>query len=60
MANLRITQIRSAIGTKPAQRATLKALGLRRIRHEVIKEDNPVTRGMIKRVVHLVAVEAAQ
>ncbi len=60
MANLRITQIRSAIGTKPAQRATLKALGLRKIRHEVIKEDNPVTRGMIKRVVHLIAVEAAQ
>ncbi|MCH7970128.1 MAG: 50S ribosomal protein L30 [Chloroflexi bacterium] len=60
MAKLRITQTRSAIGTKPAQRATLKALGLRRIRHEVVKEDNPVTRGMIKRVVHLVAVEAAE
>ena len=60
MAKLRITQTRSAIGTKPAQRATLKALGLRRIRHQVIREDNPVTRGMIKRVVHLIAVEAAQ
>ncbi|TDI93090.1 MAG: 50S ribosomal protein L30 [Chloroflexi bacterium] len=60
MAKLRITQTRSAIGTKPAQRATLKALGLRRIRHEVVREDNPVTRGMIKRVVHLVAVEAAE
>ena len=59
MAKLRITQIRSSIGTKPAQRATLKALGLRRIRHEVIQEDNPVTRGMIKRVVHLITVEAA-
>jgi len=59
MAKLRITQIRSAIGTKPAQRATLKALGLRRIRHEVVQEDNAVTRGMIKRVVHLVTVEGA-
>ena len=59
MAKLRITQTRSAIGTKPNQRATLKALGLRRIRHAVIQEDNPVTRGMIKRVVHLVTVEAA-
>lgn len=59
MAKLRITQIRSAIGTKPKQRATLKALGLRRIRHEVVQEDNPVTRGMIKRVVHLITVEAA-
>lgn len=58
MAKLRITQIRSAIGTKPKQRATLKALGLRRIRHEVVQEDNPVTRGMIKRVVHLITVEA--
>jgi len=59
MAKLRITQKRSSIGTKPAQRATLKALGLRKIRHEVIQEDNAVTRGMIKRVSHLVTVEAA-
>ena len=58
MAKLRITQIRSGIGTKPNQRATLKALGLRKIRHEVGQEDNAVTRGMIKRVVHLVTVEA--
>ena len=57
MAKLRITQIRSGIGTKPAQRATLKALGLRRIRHEVVQEDNAGTRGMIKRVVQLVTVE---
>ena len=58
MAKLRITQIRSGIGTKPNQRATLKALGLRKIRHEGVQEDNAVTRGMIKRVVHLVTVEA--
>lgn len=58
MAKLRITQIRSGIGTKPNQRATLKALGLRKIRHEVVQEDNAATRGMIKRVVHLVTVEA--
>ena len=60
MAKLRITQLRSSIGTKPAQRATLKALGLRKIRHEVEQEDNAVTRGMIKRVVHLVKVEEAK
>lgn len=58
MAKLRITQVRSGIGTKPNHRATLKALGLRKIRHEVVQEDNAVTRGMIKRVVHLVTVEA--
>ena len=60
MAKLRITQIRSTIGTKPAQKATLKALGLRRIRHEVVQEDNAVTRGMIKRVVHMVSVVDAK
>ena len=58
MAKLRITQIRSGIGTKPNQRATLKALGLRKIRHEVVQEDNAAPRGMIKRVVHLVTIEA--
>jgi large subunit ribosomal protein L30 len=57
MAKLRITQTRSAIGTKPAQRATLKALGLRKIRHEVEQEDTPAIRGMIKKVVHLINVE---
>ena len=57
MAKLRITQTRSAIGTKPAQRATLKALGLRKIRHEVEQEDTPAIRGMIKKVVHLIDVE---
>ncbi|MEX0762345.1 MAG: 50S ribosomal protein L30 [Dehalococcoidia bacterium] len=57
MANLRITQIRSSIGSKPAQRATLKALGLRRIRHEVVQPDNPAIRGMVGKVTHLVTVE---
>ncbi|MEK9675299.1 MAG: 50S ribosomal protein L30 [Chloroflexota bacterium] len=57
MAKLRITQTRSAIGTKPVQRATLKALGLRKIRHEVEQEDTPAIRGMIKKVVHLISVE---
>lgn len=57
MAKLRITQTRSAIGTKPAQRATLKALGLRKIRHEVEQEDTPAIRGMLKKVVHLINVE---
>lgn len=60
MAKLRITQLRSSIGTKPNQRLTLKALGLRRIRHEVVQDDNDVIRGMIKKVVHLVSVEEAK
>ena len=57
MATIKITQIRSAIGTKPKQRGTLRALGLRGIgkTHEI--EDGPVVRGMIARVPHLVSVE---
>ncbi len=57
MGKLRITQLRSGIGTKPAQRATLKSLGLRRIRHEVVQNDSPQIRGMIAKVVHLISVE---
>lgn len=57
MAKIRITQLRSAIGTKPRQRATLKALGLKRIRHQVVQEDSPAIEGMLKKVGHLVHVE---
>lgn len=57
MAKIRITQLKSAIGTKPRQRATLKALGLRRIRHQVVQEDSAVIVGMLKKVGHLVHVE---
>jgi large subunit ribosomal protein L30 len=54
---LRITQVRSAIGSKPKQRGTLRALGLRRINHTVEHRDRPEIRGMISRVPHLVTVE---
>lgn len=57
MIKLRITQLRSSIGKKPAQRATLRALGLRKIRHEVVKNDSPQIRGMIAKVIHLISVE---
>lgn len=57
MADLKITQRRSAIGRKPEQRRTLKALGLRRIGHTVLRKDTPDTRGMLFRVKHLVEVE---
>lgn len=56
MASLKITQRRSAIGRKPAQRRTLKALGLRRIGQTVVREDTPDTRGMLFAVKHLVEV----
>jgi large subunit ribosomal protein L30 len=57
MANLRITQVKSTIGTKPKQRGTIRALGLKRINHTVELPDRPEIRGMIARVPHLVAVE---
>jgi large subunit ribosomal protein L30 len=54
---LRITMVRSAIGAKPKQRGTLRALGLRRINHTVEHADRPEIRGMVAKVPHLVTVE---
>jgi large subunit ribosomal protein L30 len=57
MSQLKITQVRSTIGARWNQRQSLRTLGLRRIRHSVIREDNPQTRGLIAVVHHLVEVE---
>ncbi len=54
---LRVTQIRSPIGGTLRQRATLRALGLKRIRDVVVVADRPELRGMVVAVAHLVAVE---
>jgi large subunit ribosomal protein L30 len=59
MADLHITQIKSAIGTKPKQRGTLRALGLGRIGKSNDLPDRPEIRGMIARVPHLVEVTEA-
>jgi len=56
---LRITQVRSAIGTKPKHRGTLRALGLRGIGRTTVLPDRPEIRGMLARVPHLVDVRAA-
>lgn len=56
MSSIQIKQVRSAIGSIPKQRATLKALGLRRINHVVVKQDTPQVRGMIEKVSHLVEI----
>ena len=56
MADIRVTQTRSAIGTKPKQRGTLRALGLGRIGKSNVLPDRPEIRGMIARVPHLVEV----
>lgn len=54
---LKITQLKGLAGTTPKQRATIEALGLKRIRHSVVKNDNDATRGQINVVRHLVSVE---
>ncbi|MBC8140441.1 MAG: 50S ribosomal protein L30 [Armatimonadetes bacterium] len=57
MAQLKITQIKSAIGYEKSQGLTVRALGLRRIRHSVVLTDNGAIRGMVHKVRHLVVVE---
>ena len=57
MAQLKVQQTKSKIGTKANQRETLRSLGLKRIGDVVIKEDRPEIRGMLQAVRHLVAFE---
>ena len=52
-----VTLRRSLIGEKPKTRATVEALGLRKIRQSATHEDNASLRGMIDKVRHLVDVE---
>jgi large subunit ribosomal protein L30 len=54
---LRITLIRSPIGYDKRQKATVRALGLRRMHQTVQQADTPAVRGMLARVPHLVSVE---
>jgi large subunit ribosomal protein L30 len=54
---LKVTQVRSAIGSKPKHRGTLRALGLGRIGKSNVLPDRPEMRGMIARVPHLIRVE---
>lgn len=55
--NLKITLVKSTIGAIPKQRATIAALGLRKIGQSVEKKNNDATKGMIQKVRHLVKVE---
>jgi len=57
MAKLKITLAKSLIGRQEKQRATVRALGLKKTNSFVIQEDTPVIQGMIKKVEHLVTVE---
>ncbi len=59
MAKIAITQIKSRINAPKTQKATLDALGLRKMHQTVVLEDTPSIMGMVKTVHHLVKVEPA-
>ena len=56
---LKITLVKSVIGTPEDQRATVRTLGLRKLNTSVSHDDSPQLRGMIRKVSHLVKVEEA-
>ena len=57
MGKVKITQVKSKIDRTRRQKATLEALGLRKINHTVVHQATPQIMGMIKKVDHLVSVE---
>ena len=57
MKTLRITQVKSGIGYKPKAKATLRALGIRRMHQSVEQADSPQIRGMVNLIPYLVKVE---
>ena len=60
MGDLKLTQVKSAIGSKPVHRGTLRALGLGRIGKTHTLPDRPEIRGMVNHVAHLVSVERVE
>jgi large subunit ribosomal protein L30 len=57
VSDVTVTQVRSAIGSKPKHRGTLRALGLGRIGKTNTLPDRPEIRGMIQKVAHLIDVQ---
>lgn len=57
MAKIKITLVKSYIGSQETQKKTLKALGLKKIGSSVIKEDTPSIMGSVNKVKHLLSVE---
>ena len=60
MAKIKITQVRSRIGSTARQKKTLDALGLRRMQRTVELEGSPQVLGMVRKVEHLVKVEESK
>ena len=59
MDKIKITQVRSIIDRPQRQKDTMRALGLRKINHSVVKEASPQVLGMVNKIKHLVTVENA-
>ncbi len=57
MSPLKVTQVKSVIGSKHNHKRTVRALGLKRIRDFRVHEDTPQIRGMVRKVQHLVRAE---
>jgi large subunit ribosomal protein L30 len=57
MAKIKITQVKSKIGSTKTQKATIEALGIKKLNHTVEKEVTPQILGMVRKVSHLVKVE---
>ena len=57
---LKVTLIRSGINRPEPQKLTIKGLGLTKLHKTVILNDTPAIRGMIRKVSHMVKVEAAE
>lgn len=60
MATLRVKYVKSMIGRPKDQKATIRALGFRKLQQTVEHEDHPAIRGMIRKVSHLVKVEEVE
>jgi large subunit ribosomal protein L30 len=60
MSPLKVTQVRSVIGSKQNHKRTVRALGLKRIRDSRVHEDTPQIRGMLHKVRHLVSYEEVE
>ncbi|MDR2975610.1 MAG: 50S ribosomal protein L30 [Propionibacteriaceae bacterium] len=57
--HIKITRVRSGIGSKQNHRETLRSLGLKKIGDSVVRENDAVTQGMVRTVSHMITVEEA-
>jgi large subunit ribosomal protein L30 len=60
MAKIKITQVRSTINRPARQKATMAALGIRKMNHSVVHEATPQILGMVRKVEHLVLVQEVE